>query len=563
MLAGPGLTFASPANYSTGGTISFDLELVDLNGDGFLDIATSLQYSAAVAVLLGDGTGRFSPAQLVGFADGVQGFAVADVDNDGDSDLTVANGLSSLAVARNTSAGAAVTFAAPITVPLSSPALGLSSADVNGDGVPDVVASHWSSNVVSVMVGSPLGTFSIAGPFAAGANPYRSAVADVDEDGSADIVVVNDRAYPAVGGVSVLLNASAPVDTDGDGIPDDGDNCVSVANPTQTDTDGDHIGDTCDTDLDGDGVTNTTDNCTSVPNPTQTDTDGDHIGDTCDTDLDGDGVTNTTDNCVSVANPTQTDTDGDHIGDTCDTDLEATATASPTPPTTARLCPTRRKPTPTATTSATPATPTSTATASRTPPTTARLCPTPHKPTPTATTSATPATPTSTATRVANPTNRHRQGRARRCLRPIHLRRLPPPDRQPTHGQCRQPGQDLPSQVPGSRRHGKCCRKPECRDLDQVRVVRLLLERSPRCHRDNSDRLDRPALRGRRVHLQLEDAVDAGLLSPDRDAGRWKIAHRDLLDEELRSVRSSEKAREQSFPGLLRDGQSITENGGR
>jgi hypothetical protein len=318
MLAGPGLTFASPVNYSTGGTISFDLELVDLNGDGFLDIATSLQYSAAVAILLGDGAGGFSSARLVGFADGVQGFAVADVDGDGDSDLTVANGLSSLAVARNTSSGAALTFATPVTVPLSSPALGLSGADVNGDGVADVVASHLSADVVSVMLGARLGNFSIAGPFAAGASPYRSAVADVDEDGSADIVVVNDRAYPAVGGVSVLLNASAPLDTDGDGIVDDVDNCVSVANASQADADNDGSGDSCDTDLDGDGVTNTTDNCPTIANPTQVDTDKDGIGDTCDTDLDGDGVTNTTDNCPTIANPTQVDTDKDGRGDACD-----------------------------------------------------------------------------------------------------------------------------------------------------------------------------------------------------------------------------------------------------
>lgn len=147
---------------------------------------------------------------------------------------------------RNVSTGGSLMFATPVTVPLTSPALGLSAGDVNGDGVADVVTGHWNSNVVSVMVGSAVGNFAIAGPFAAGANPYRSTVDDIDKDGSADVVVVNDRAYPTVGGVSVLLNASAPVDSDGDGVPDDGDNCVSVANPTQADTDQDGRGDACD-----------------------------------------------------------------------------------------------------------------------------------------------------------------------------------------------------------------------------------------------------------------------------------------------------------------------------
>ncbi len=44
------------------------------------------------------------------------------------------------------------------------------------------------------------------------------------------------------------------IDQDGDGIIDDLDNCSVVANHTQTDTDGDNLGDVCDNDDDGDGV---------------------------------------------------------------------------------------------------------------------------------------------------------------------------------------------------------------------------------------------------------------------------------------------------------------------
>jgi hypothetical protein len=67
-------------------------------------------------------------------------------------------------------------------------------------------------------------------------------------------------------------------DSDGDGIPDDADNCPSDANPQQEDIDTDGIGDICD-------------NCPSDPNTDQLDSDGDGIGDVCDADICCSGIT--------------------------------------------------------------------------------------------------------------------------------------------------------------------------------------------------------------------------------------------------------------------------------
>lgn len=109
--------------------------------------------------------------------------------------------------------------------------------------------------------------------------------------GGATMIVaghVSSESGPPVYGTGVarfLVAGAAPADTDGDGVPDDIDNCPATANADQTDTDGDGMGDACDTDDDNDGVADAGDNCPLVANPAQTDTDGDGIGDACDPTL--------------------------------------------------------------------------------------------------------------------------------------------------------------------------------------------------------------------------------------------------------------------------------------
>ena len=154
-----------------------------------------------------------------------------------------------------------------------------------------------------------------------------SATVDRDQDGVPDAVdncptvsnadqVNTDATLPTGGDAE---GDACDIDDDNDGLADTGDSCPVTPN-TGVDDDKDAIDDACDPsqDMDRDTILDGFDNCPMTANTDQADANGNGVGDACERDTDGDGIFDHKDNCVDDANPGQEDSDNDGIGDVCD-----------------------------------------------------------------------------------------------------------------------------------------------------------------------------------------------------------------------------------------------------
>lgn len=195
-----GVAFDAPEVHIVG-LVSSSVRAADLDGDGWLDLASANRESHDVAVLRNSGKGLFLPP--VSWPVAPRGgeptprtLVIADCDSDGRPDFVTANeGDHTISVLRNQGGMA---FAAPLQFPVAERPTGMTAGDFDGDGRPDLAVTHRGTGtgplVVLRNVDGPFGDwagFAPAGSYAVGADSREVIGADLDGDGILDLVAVN------------------------------------------------------------------------------------------------------------------------------------------------------------------------------------------------------------------------------------------------------------------------------------------------------------------------------------------------------------------------------------
>jgi hypothetical protein len=215
----PAGSFQTAVSYPTTGPNPSSIAVADLEGSGKKDLVVANFSSGSVTVFIhGTVAGTYQDGININTGGSPNQVAVAPISGSGNPDIVVADAsINGNVIILPHDPSHPGQFLAPVMLPTQATTSGVAIADVNGDGLPDIVASTYDANgnngavLVFLQSKSSPGTFASPVSYPAGAQPQTVRAADLRSIGVMDLVVANlgpGTDGTGSSGVSVLLQST-------------------------------------------------------------------------------------------------------------------------------------------------------------------------------------------------------------------------------------------------------------------------------------------------------------------------------------------------------------------
>ncbi|CAF0810793.1 unnamed protein product [Adineta steineri] len=189
-------SFQNQVTYSTGTQANPEwLASGDFNNDNRSDVAVANYFTNTIGILLGQGNGSFDTVTEYSSGDGSTPvyLTIIDITNDNLLDVVVANFAASSIIILYGLGDGTFLLSKPYSTGIQSSPQSLAIADMNNDGQLDIIVANFQSNTISILYAFGYELFGSPTKYLTddGSQPNSVAISDINNDGSLDILVAN------------------------------------------------------------------------------------------------------------------------------------------------------------------------------------------------------------------------------------------------------------------------------------------------------------------------------------------------------------------------------------